>query len=146
MFGSSLYLWRTSIPILETKLSHGFMFRGSKLIFFRPLSCNFCIVESTLCYQSMMFTHWQTLSSLMTFELIWFCELLFLVGLLWQLWFRRKMIFNLIDSCEDISFFSGRGFWMFSPSGRHVFSSMCQYGVRRKGHWRPSSLSFPCIL
>ncbi len=41
---------------------------------FHLLLCNFCVVESTLCYWSMVFACRQTLLSLIPFKLIWFHE------------------------------------------------------------------------
>jgi hypothetical protein len=39
---------------------------------FHPLPFSLYIIKFTLCYQLMVFTHWQTLSPLTPLELIWF--------------------------------------------------------------------------
>jgi hypothetical protein len=104
---------------------------------FHPLPYNFYIVKSTLCYQLMVSTHWQTLSSPTPFELIWFHELFFLMGLLGQLWLKQKMVPN-----KHVSPSSCKGFWMFSPTCKRVTLSMCQHVVRSKRHCRPSFLNF----
>jgi hypothetical protein len=40
----------------------------NKFMSFHLLICSFCVVNSTLCYQLMMFTHWQMLSLSIPFE------------------------------------------------------------------------------
>jgi hypothetical protein len=56
-------------------------------------------------------------------------------------WFLSQSIFD-----EHVFLLKKKGFWMFTPIGERVFSLMFQHGVGNKGHWRPSSFSFVCIL
>ncbi len=48
---------------------------------FHPLPYSLCVIELTLCYQLMVSTHWQMLSSATPLKLIWFHELFFFMGL-----------------------------------------------------------------
>jgi hypothetical protein len=43
-------------------------------------------------------------------------------------WSLSQSIFD-----GHVSFSNCRGFWMFTPTSKRFFSSMCQYGVRNKG-------------
>jgi hypothetical protein len=42
-------------------------------------------------------------------------------------WFLSQSVFD-----EHVSFFSCKGFWMFTPIGEQVFSLMFQHGVGNK--------------
>jgi hypothetical protein len=45
-----------------------------------PLPYSLCVVESTLCYQSMVSAHWQMLSLPIPLKLIWFHKMFFFMG------------------------------------------------------------------
>jgi hypothetical protein len=44
-------------------------------------------------------------------------------------WFLSKLVFD-----EHVSFFSCQGFWMFTPTGKGIFSLMFQHGMGNEGH------------
>jgi hypothetical protein len=83
------------------------MFHKNKPMSLHPLLYSLCVVKLTLCYQSMVFACSHMLSLLTLLELISFCGLLFLVGLMRQLklktkkgfyhnWFPIDMFFPLV--------------------------------------------------
>jgi hypothetical protein len=135
----NMFLW----PLREI---WDFMFHKSKPMSFCSLSFSFCVVELRLYYQLMVFAHWQMLSSLIPFKLIYFTNCSFLRGCgnsyKWNKgWFLLWSVPNI-----HVFLFSDGGIQMSTLVIRRVFSLMCQHGVGSEGHWRPSSLSFAHIL
>jgi hypothetical protein len=115
---------------LNTIKNAKFHVSGNKPMSFCPLSYNLRIIESTLCYWSMVSTHCQMLSSLTPLKLIWFHSLLFLMGLWWQSWLKQRMIFQSQSIPNGhVSPSSYRGFQMSSLISKWVFSLLCQHGM-----------------
>ncbi len=119
-------------PLREMQV---FMCCNSRLIFFHPSPYNLRIVESTLCFQLMVSTRWQTLSLPTPLELIWFRGLFFLWGC-----YKRVIVQGENDFYHD-QFFGGhvfpsscRGFQVFTLVGGRVSSSMCQHVMGNKRH------------
>ncbi len=110
-----------------------------------PMPCNFHVVKLTLCYQLMVFACWQMLSLLISFKLIWFCGLLFLMGLCdnCHLDEKRSLLPSILDG--HVSPFSCKGFGMFTLTSGRIFSSMRQHEMRNERHLKPSSFSFVLI-
>jgi hypothetical protein len=122
------------------------MFHKSKPMSFCPLSYSLHAIELTLCYQSIVYAHWQMLLLLNPLEFIWFRVCYFSWGCCDNYGLNKGS--SLSQSVQDrhVSPSNYKGFWVSIIIGEHVSSLMCQHDVGSEGHWWPSSFNFTCIL